>query len=328
MSLNGIEKSAILLMSIGVDLAVKVLKSFTDFEVRKFLKCMVNINKISSLEVNKVLEECIDFVHPINYFSYIHGDYLFLIFSKVLGENEAKIFLEESIGMEDIEERCKKLNSVNANQLFQLIQNEHIQIITAILTYIKEDQAAQTLIFFTEKKRSEIIFRMATFSGLKKCGRIELVKVVDDILNRYEHIINNRMAIKKTSNILSLMDDDHKKLVIDNLFDCNINLTKNILNEMFTFKDLVNFKDEHICYLVNNIELDLICLALCYTNDLLKDKFIKNMSIEDANYLQNKLAEKNTVLISDITNAQTIILKTVRSFLRKEEIITVVSKVK
>jgi flagellar motor switch protein FliG len=328
MSLNGIEKSAILLMSIGVDAAVKVLKSFTNLEVRQLLKCMININEVSSIEVNQVLQECIDFVHPINYFSYIHGDYLFLILKKILGEHDATIFLEENIRIRDMNFGIKKLNSIDTNQLFKLIEHEHIQVIAIVLAHIKDYQAAQILSFFTDKKRSEIVFRIATFSSLKKFGKIELVKVINDILSRYENFLNNKVSIKKAADIISLMKEKHKKLVIDDLSNSDKYLTKKILNEILSFKNLINVQDKYIYHLINKVKLDTICISLQGTDKLLKDKFIKNMSEKDIGYLRQKLSEKNTLSIFDITNAQTLILKTMRSLLGTGESIFEGNKVK
>lgn len=328
MSLNGIEKSAILLMSIGIDEAVKVLKSLTNLEVRQLLTCMININEVSSIEVNKVLRECIDFVCPINYFSYIHGDYLFSILKKILGEQDATIFLEENIRIRDINFAIKKLNTIDTNQLFKLIEHEHIQVIAIVLAHIKDYQAAQILSFFTDKKRSEIVFRIATFSGLKKFGKIELVKVINDILSRYENFLNNKVFIKKAADIISLMKEKHKKLVLDDLSNADKHLTKKILNEILSFKSLINIQDKYIYHLINKVKLDTICISLRGTDELLKDKFIKNMSEKDVGYLREKLSEQHTLSIVDITNAQTLILKIMRSLLATGKSIVEVNKVK
>ena len=328
MSLNGIEKSAILLMSIGVDAAVKVLKSFTNIEVRQLLKYMINVNHLSSIEVNQVLQECIDFVHPINYFSYIYGDYLFLILKKLLGEQDATTFLEENVGMRDISFGIKKLNDIDTNQLFKLIEHEHIQIISIVLVYIKDYRAAQILSFFTDKKRSEIVFRIATFSGLKKCGKIELVKIINDILSRYEFFLNNKASIKKAADIISLMKEKHKKLVIDDLSNSNKDLTKKILNEILSFKNLINIQDKYICNLINKVKLDTICISLRNADKLLKNKFIKNMADKDVGYLQKKLSEKHTLSIDDITYAQKLILTAIKSLLGTGESLIEDHKVK
>ncbi|HXK00277.1 MAG TPA: FliG C-terminal domain-containing protein [Buchnera sp. (in: enterobacteria)] len=328
MSLNGIEKSAILLMSIGIDSAVKVLKNFTNLEIRKLLKCMINVNQISSIEVNQVLQECIDFIHPINYFSYVYGDYLCLIVKKILGEQDATVFLEENLRIKDIDSGIKKLNAIDANQLFKLIEHEHIQIITILLVHIKDCQAAQILSFFTDQKRSEIVLRIATFSGIKKFGRMELVKIINNILSRYEKFLNHQISINKAADIISLMKEIDKKLIIDNLSNVDKDLTQKILNKILLFKDLINIKDKYIHYLINKIKLDTICISLRDANELLKNKFIKNMSEKDICYLQKKLSEKYTLSISDITNAQTSILKTMRSLLKTGESIIESKKVK
>ncbi|MCW5196522.1 hypothetical protein LDP10_00955 [Buchnera aphidicola (Pemphigus obesinymphae)] len=320
MSLNGIERSSILLMSIDVDSAVEVLKKLTILESRKILKCMVNINNISSIEVNKVLQECIDFIHPNNYFSYVYGDYLFSILKKTLGEKEAAVFLEENISIKNMDYVFKKLNNINSKQLFNLIQYEHVQIITAILVYIKDKKAAEILDLFNEKQRSQILLRIATFSSLNKSGEKELVKIVTDILSRYESMINNQRSLKKVANILTLMKNHEKKTIIHDLSNFNTDITKKILNEIFSFKNLINMQDKYICHLVNHVDLDTICIGLSHTDDLLKDKFIRNMSEQDADYLREKLSKKHTLLTSDITNAQKLLLKTMRSFLEKEEI--------
>jgi len=82
-------------------------------------------------------------------------------------------------------------------------------------------------------------------------------------------------------------------------------LTKKILNEMILFKNIINIENKYISWLVNNIKLDDICIALYHSNMLFQEKFIKNMSKDDAIYLKNYLSKKKKNVIKNFNREVT-----------------------
>ncbi|MBZ2279635.1 flagellar motor switch protein FliG, partial [Buchnera aphidicola] len=65
MTLNGTEKSALLLMSIGPDQAAEILKHLTPFEIQKLTIAMVNTSPCSVKTVTSVLHECLSLSEDI-----------------------------------------------------------------------------------------------------------------------------------------------------------------------------------------------------------------------------------------------------------------------
>lgn len=89
MILNGTEKSALLLMSIGSDQAGEILKNLTPFEVQELITTMLNMKRVSTKKLNETLHECYDLAVKNNAFNCNNSDnYLMDMLTKALGEKK------------------------------------------------------------------------------------------------------------------------------------------------------------------------------------------------------------------------------------------------
>jgi len=321
MSLYGIKKSVMLLMLIGIDRAAEVLNQLTIVEIKKIIKYMVHMSHMLSEEKYAIAKELQTLIGEINKFHFFNKEDIFSMLKKAFGENTANIFLDEIIELDDIYSMIKKFDIMNVNELFQLIKNEHLQIITIIIMNISYHQAAQILEIFSKKQRFEIMLRMSTFVGLPKSGKIELVYVLKNILKRYQKFLNNEQGIKITAKILKLINIQYERNIINEFSGYSKSLTKKILNEMMLFKNIINIEDKHVCWLIQNIKLDIICTALSNVDYVFQEKFIKNMSKNDVIYLQQFFLKNITLSVSKIKHAQNYILKKVKFILNKEMLI-------
>ena len=321
MSLYGTKKSIILLMSIGIDRASEILKQLTVYEIKKIIKYMMYIIHMSSKERHAITLELQDFINPINAFHCFNINDICLMIKKAFGNDYAKIFLADIIKINDVYSMIQTFDTMKTNELFYLIKNEHIQIITIIIMNISCYQAAQVLECFSKSKRCEIMLRISTFTGLKQAGKIELANIVRNILKRYQQFLNNKKGIKIAAKILNVINITCEKSIMNNLSEHSTNLTKKILNEMLLFENIVNIEDKYIFWLVKNIKLDIICVALSNANDMLQKKFIHNMSRDDGSYLKNFFLKKTMLPKSKIDNAQKHILKKIKFIVDREILI-------
>ncbi|WP_343192220.1 FliG C-terminal domain-containing protein [Buchnera aphidicola (Formosaphis micheliae)] len=316
-SINGIKKSAILLMLIGTENAVLILKKIKISEINRLVEYMINFDCISNTEIDLVLKECADFFSPVvlNIQNNYH-DYIFSILHQVFGEEVANNLIEDVIDEMKIRSGIDQFNNIDCIQLFSLICNEHIQVVTAIMMHMQERQLVKLLTFFSEKQRSEIIFRMVQFSGLKKRGKKELLKIINDILNNCRISLHNLMGTKKIVDIIDLMHIEDKKTLINNLSKFDTDITENILDKIFLFENIIDIDDKYIFSLLQEIDLNKICIALRNTNKTLQDKFIKNIEKKHVNYLRQELLKNTNVSDMEIKKARKHIVKIIIHLLK------------
>jgi flagellar motor switch protein FliG len=142
MILNGTEKSALLLMSIGSNQAGEILKQLTPFEIQKLITSMVDLKRVSTEKLNEILSECYNLAIKDNSFNCNNSDsYLFDMLTKALGEKKGNSFFQEALDIRNAKTSIQLLNCIKAEELAHLLDDEHAQIIATILVYLDTNQS-------------------------------------------------------------------------------------------------------------------------------------------------------------------------------------------
>lgn len=321
MILNGMEKSALLLMSIGADQAAEILKNLTPFEVQELTTCMVNIKQFSSQKLNQVLCECYDLATRNNAFNYNNGDnYLVDMLTKALGEKEGNTLLKEALEIRNTKICIKTLNQMKSEKLAIFLDKEHPQIVAIILMYLDKNQSAKILSFLSEEKRAEIILRITEFNGIEESSLIELTKVINNLLKSKTLILSDKCGVKTAVGILNSMQVQCEKNTIKKISTLDRALADKIIKEIFLFNNIVDLDDKYIKLVIRNIEEEKLYIALHNTDANIREKFFKNMSKNDANKLYLNLEKESYISDISIQNEQKLILIMIRNIIENGNI--------
>jgi len=111
------------------------------------------------------------------------NEYLRSVLVKALGEERANTLLEDLLEANDDRNGIETLNFMEPQMVFDLIRDEHPQIIATILVHLKRSQAADLLAKFDERERNDILLRIATFGGVQPVALQELTEVLNNLLH-------------------------------------------------------------------------------------------------------------------------------------------------
>ncbi|QCI16911.1 flagellar motor switch protein FliG [Buchnera aphidicola (Aphis helianthi)] len=316
MTLNGTEKSALLLMSIGSDQASEVLKYLTPFEVQELVTSMVNINQCSNTILNKVLTECYDIFMKNNNLVYNNNEeYISDMLTKALGDKKGNILLSDALEVRNIKMCIESLNSMKPDKLASLLKEEHTQIITTILVYLDKNQSAQILSYLSKEQRTEIIIKIAEFNGIEEKTFIELKNIVNNLLEKKKFAFSNKGGIKTVANILSSMKIENEKYLLEKIKLSNKELSNKIIKQIFLFENIVNVNDDIIKCLINYIEEEKLYIALQGTSNIIRNKFFSNMDETKSTRLLLLLKKKSYISNIAIENEQKLILMMIKNIL-------------
>ena len=97
-------------------------------------------------------------------------------------------------------------------------------------------------------------------------------------------------------------------------------LAQKILDEMFTFENLIDVDDRGIQLLLREIQSESLIIALKGSKSELREKIFKNMSQRAAELLREDLEAKGPVKVSEVESEQKEILKTARRLAEEGQI--------
>lgn len=306
--MNGVDRAAILLLSLGEEKAAKVLTHMDPKEVQKIGIAMAEVNNISKDQVDHVVTDFIRTAEKHTSIGLGKDDYIRNMLVSALGENKATKVIDRIL-LGGNTKGLETLKWMDPRAVSELIRHEHPQIIAIVLAYLEPDQAGEVLGLLQERVRVDVVMRIATLDGIMPTALNELNAIMEKHFEGQSNIKSaNVGGVKAAANILNTMDSATEVEVIDNVKEIDTDLGDKIQDLMFVFDNLVDVDERGIQTLLREISSDSLILALKGADDRLKDKFFSNMSKRASEMLREDLEAKGPVKLSEVENAQKEIL--------------------
>ncbi|MCW7550157.1 flagellar motor switch protein FliG [Photorhabdus sp. APURE] len=321
MSLNGTEKSAVMLMTLGEDQAAEVFKHLNSREVQQLSITMAGMRQVSNQQLVDVLAEFEEDAGQYAALSINASDYLRSVLIKALGEERASSLLEDILESRETTTGIETLNFMEPQMAADMIRDEHPQIIATILVHLNRGQAADILALLDDKLRNDIMLRIATFGGVQPAALAELTEVLNNLLDGQNLKRSKMGGIRTAAEIINLMKSQQEENVIEAMRAYDNELAQKIIDEMFLFENLVDVDDRSIQRLLQEITTDSLLIALKGCNQQLRDHFLNNMSQRAAEIMRDDLANRGPVRMSQVESEQKAILLIVRRLAESGEII-------
>ena len=319
--MNASEKSAIVMLTLGDVLAAEVFKHLNAHEVKQISGSMVNMAGFTHDQMAMVLEEFKKDSSEYAALSLNTNDYLRSVLVKALGEERASSLLEDLLDTHQGTNGIETLNFMDPQAVFDLIREEHPQIIATILVHLKRNQAADVLGKFDDRERNDIMLRIATFGGVQPAALQELTEVLNNLLHGQNLKRSKMGGVRPAAEILNLMKSQQEEAAIEAVREFDGELAQKIIDEMFLFENLVDVEDRSIQRLLQEIDSDTLIIALKGADEPLRMKFFRNMSRRQAELMTDDLASRGPVRLSQVEAEQKTILNVVRRLAESGEIL-------
>ena len=309
---EGIEKGAILLLSLGEEGASEVFKHLGPREVQKLGKAMSNLQNVTREKVESVLSAFRLRAEEKSPLGLNSREYLRTVLTKALGDDKAGNLIDRIMQGGDTS-GIDGLKWMDSAAVAELIRNEHPQIIATILVHLERDQASEILALLIERLRNDVLLRIATLDGIQPSALRELNDVLTKLLSGSDNIKQAAMGgVRAAAEILNFMSGNAESGLIESVREYDADLAQKILDEMFVFENLLDIEDRGIQLLLREIQSESLIVALKGASEVLREKLFGNMSQRAAEMLRDDLDAKGPVRVSEVEAEQKEILKIVR----------------
>ena len=319
--LNGAERAAVLLMTLGENDAAEILKHMSPKEVQKVGEAMASLSNIPKEDVSTVLGDFCDAVDEQTELGIDNEDYLRNVLKSALGEDKARNIIDRIL----LGRHSKGLDALkwmDPRAVADLIRLEHPQIIAIVLSYLEQDQAADVLAALPENMRVDIVMRIASLDGIQPSAIHEL----DDMLEKQfsgnaDNIKSSAVGgLKTAANIMNFLDSSIESEIIEKVKEIDEEMGSGIQDLMFVFENLIEVDDRGIQALLREISSDTLIMALKGSDEAIKEKIFNNMSRRAGEMLKDDLEARGPVKLSEVETAQKEILAVARRMAETGEI--------
>ena len=318
---TGLEDAAILLMSLGEEEAAEVFKHLTPKEVQRLGETIAKMKTVSRERFDGVLGRFESQAGEHSTLVSNTDEYVKNVLRKALGEDKANLLIDRILQGSDVT-GIESLKWMDAGAIAELLRHEHPQIIAAILVHLEFDQVSDVLKHFNERLRNEVMVRVATLDGIQPTALKDLNEVLSKVLAGGDRMRKaNLGGVKSAAEIINMMGSAIETSVLDYIREADNDLAQKIMDNMFTFDDVVKIDDKGIQALLKEVQSESLIIALKGATPELRDKVFKNMSSRAAETLKEDLESRGPVRVSDVESEQKELLKIVRRLADEGQIV-------
>jgi flagellar motor switch protein FliG len=111
-------------------------------------------------------------------------------------------------------------------------------------------------------------------------------------------------GVRAAAEILNMMGTAQEEAEVNSLRERDADLAQRIVDEMFTFENLIDVEDRGIQLILKEIDNEVLMVALKGAPEEMRDKFLRNMSSRAAEMLREDLDAQGPVRMSKVESEQ------------------------
>jgi flagellar motor switch protein FliG len=214
------------------------------------------------------------------------------------------------------------LHSLGAEDIFELIKDEHPQTMAIVLIHLPTAVASDVLSRMADELKTDVALRIV---GMEKV----VASMVEEVNAVFKDILKNKKAavtslsggVDRLAEILNQTDEISSELILNEIEEANAELAAQIKQKMFVFEDLVLVDDRGFQKLLRRVETKELSVALKAASDDVKQKVLKNMSERAAEMLREEMETLGPVRMKEVSDAQQAITAIIQEMEAKGEVI-------
>lgn len=311
-AVSGVQRAAVLLLSLGESDAAEVLRHMDPKEVQKIGIAMATMTGISREQVERVMDEFNAELGTKTSLGVGADDYIRNVLVQALGADKAgglidRILLgRNTTGLDT-------LKWMDPRAVADLVRNEHPQIIAIVMAHLDSDQAADALKNLPERVRADVLLRIATLDGIPPNALSELNEIMERQFAGNQNLKSSSIGgVKCAANILNFMETGQDQGLLQSIGKVDADLAGKIQDQMFVFDNLVELDDRGLQTMLREVSGERLGLALRGADIKVREKITRNMSQRAAEILLEDMEARGPVRLADVEAAQKEILMIVR----------------
>ncbi len=314
--LTGKEKAAVLLISLGDEVASQIMKNLDMTEISQLTNIMSRMKQAPRNVVSNVQDEYRTIVSD----DQIKGgtEYTKKVLAKALGDDKANKIIEGA--MED--NPLESLKWMDSKSLVNFVKGEHPQTVSLIVAHLDHDKAAEVLSALPDNLRVDVAFRMANLEGIPKDVLSDLEDALRIQMRGATNLSEKKVGgLKSVAEILNRLERSTEEFIMERIEEEDSELADGIRKLMFIFDDLLNIDDKGIQAVLKEVSSEELSLSLKTANEAMREKIFKNMSKRAAQILKEDMESRGPTKLSDIEKAQQAIVNVARRLEQEGKII-------
>ena len=320
--ISGVDKAAVLLLSLGPEVATEVFRHLDEAEVRQVTKALARIRNVPADHIRLVEQ---DYRKRVSSSRGMRVDGL--LFARALvneslanGESSTAVNRDEILAELDqlpsgeATTLQHALEGVPPDGLARLLETEHPQIATLILAHLSPAQGMLVLRSLPEAVQTDLVERLARLDAAIPPSLVQEVGHLlrDQVKGLARETGKSAGGPKVVAELMKHADKTTEGRIFEELEQRDAELAGSIRAMLFTFEDCLQFDNRSMQTLLKEVAREDLLLALKTASPALSEKIFANVSSRAAEILKEDLSSSGPARLKDVEAAQQRIVAAVR----------------
>ena len=312
-NLTGPLKAAILIHSMGSGVAERILGNLSDSEQQVVRQHLNQIGAVSPQIIERVAKEFADIANGRSGTPQLPDS---------TKSDSGQAADDDGEDSSEQTESLEAIASLSAEEVSELIKDEHPQTIAVILIHLKTPVASDVIARLPDEIKTDVSIRVATISKVNADMVDEVNDVFKEILkNKKSSVAYIRGGVDRLAEILNQTDEISSEMILSEIEEADAEMAAMIKQNMFVFEDLVLVDDRGFQKLLRKVETMELAIALKAASEEVKDKVFRNMSERAGSMLREEMEDLGPVRMKEVSDAQQAITNIIQEMEAKGEII-------
>lgn len=317
---GGARKAAVLIVTLGGDLAAPLLKSLRDDQIEAITREIVAMDHLPQEERDQVLERCYAAAtRPAS--GWAGAEYARDILARSLGTKKAEDVLAR-VGPGGRGRAFEFVKNTDLGQIVTYFQAEHPQTIALALAHMPPQLAGEILGGLPREMQTETAIRIAHTSHADP----QIVKGVEETMRRkLQHFSNEHLkqagGMDFLVDVLTSCDSQTERSILEAIGATDPDLAQELRDRMFTFQDIAALDDRSVQRLLREIDQRDLAIALRGASDELRARVFRNLSARARMALAEDIERFGPVRLRLVEESQAKIVEVARRLQEAEEIV-------
>lgn len=320
-SMTGAQRSAVLLIALGVEAASPILAQLSDADVEAVSIEIARLQNVSSEQVEAVLGEYNDLALARSYVSQGGASFARQMLESALGPERAEdVMMKVEAAMEV--SAFHMLQTIDLMPLLDFLETEHPQTVALILTQLNTRKASDLIGHLDPDVQREVVYRIAEMSAPLP----NVLREVEDVIRQYIGAglgteAGTRGGVERVADILSASNRSTERSIMEGLRERDPEMAATVKGLMFVFDDLVHLDDRALQKILMQVDQRDLALALKAAPDALQEKVFKNVSERVASAVREEIDLLGQVAVAEVDEAQSRVLEAASELEEKGEVV-------
>jgi flagellar motor switch protein FliG len=319
--MSRIDRAAVFLMLLSDEEAASLLSRLEPDELERLGGAMCRLGEIDQARMAEALEDFAGEASREILAKQDRGAQVRALLERSVGPTKAEsmmLRIEPEAGPRSIEMARWLAPSV----LLKLVEDEHPQVIAALLLMLDPEPAAEVLSGLTAELQPVVVERVARMGSISA----QALSMIDNLLSQRigANFGANAMVLggpREAANLINLAAGELRTTVLPAIAQRDAALADRIEEEMFTFEMLFDLDPQAMGRLLRDVDNEALVDALKGTPDAGREPFFAAMSSRAADGIRDEIELRGRLARSEVEAAKRKVVEVARALAEQGEIV-------